>query len=172
MNGEGLLEEFLLFLEVDALETSGHGCAGRTTSVENVTTVVVLGLVQQSLNARLGVAPGTRIQRLFLSPDNIAGVGVAVEVLLELCPREGVKLLDTSDSSVADAISLTVLQQGSVNLSGAQDDTLNLLRLINGRAMSGVRDDTLEVRVAREGLNIRAGNRMTEECLREENHKS
>jgi hypothetical protein len=172
MNGKGILEELLLFLKMDTLETGGHGSTRRTTSVENVATVVVLSLVEQSLNTRLGVAPGTRIQRLLLAPHNVAGIGVTVEVLLKLSPREGMKLLDTSDGSVADTICLTVLHQRSVNLSGAQNDTLDLLRLINRGAMGRVRDDPLEVGFASEVLNVGAGNRMTEKRLREEDYKS
>lgn len=62
--------------------------------------VVMLGLVQQGLNAGLCEAPRSRVQRLFLRPDNGLGVRVAVQVLFQLLPGEGVQLLDTRDGNV------------------------------------------------------------------------
>ena len=153
MDSKSILEELLLLLQMDGLETGGDGGTGGATGVENVTAVVVLGLVQQGLNTRLGVAPGTGVQRLLLGPDDVAGVGVAVQVLLQLSPREGVQLLNTSDGSVADTVGLTVLEESSVDLARAQDDTLNILGLIDLLAVGGVGDDPLEVRLASELLN-------------------
>ena len=162
----------MLFLEMDGLETGGHGSTRSATSVEDVTAVVVLGSVEQSLNTRLGVAPGTGVQGLLLAPDDVLGVGVAVQVLPELGPREGVELLDTSDGSVADVVSLAVLGQSGVDLARAEDHTLNLLGLIDGTAVGRVRDDPLEVRVTGERVEVRAGDRVTQERLGEEDNKS
>lgn len=161
----------MLFLDVDGLETASHRRTRGTTSVEDVATVVVLCCVQQRLKTRLGEAPGTSVQRLFLGPNDVLGVGVAVEVLLQLSPREGVQLLNTSDGSVADAIGLTVLGQSGVHLTRADDDSLNLLRLIDLVAMGRVRDDPLEVRVTGEFLEVRASKRVTEEGLGEEHNQ-
>lgn len=171
MNGESIVEELLLLLEMDRLETSGDGSAGSATGVQNVTAVVVLGLVQQSLDTGLGVAPGTGVQRLLLGPDDVAGVGVAVQVLLQLSPREGVQLLNTGDGGVADAVGFTVLGKSSVDLSRAEDDALDLLGLVDLLAVGGVGDDPLEVRVAGEALDVRASKRVTEQGLREEDHE-
>lgn len=171
VDGEGILEEFLFFLQVDGLETRGHGSAGSTAGIEDVTAVVVLRRVQQGLNTGLGVAPGTGVEGLLLGPDDVTGVGVAVQVLLELGPREGVKLLNAGDGSVAKTLGLTVLHKGGVHLARAQDDTLDLLRLVDSRAVGRVGDDPLEVRVASEFLNGRAGNRVTQERLGEEDHQ-
>src|SRR5262245_4577397 len=93
------------------LQSSGHRRAGATASVHDVLAVVELGLVQESLDTGLGEAPGTSIQRLFLSPDDSLGVGVLVEVLLQLLPREGVELLNTCDGNVVDVVVGTVLLQ-------------------------------------------------------------
>jgi hypothetical protein len=171
VDSECFLKEVLFLLGVDGLETGCDGGAWGPTSVEDVATVVVLSLVQQGLNTGLGVAPSTGVQRLFLSPDNVLGVRVAVQVLLQLSPREGVQLLNTGDGSVADTIGLTMLDQGSIDLTSAQNDALDLLGLVNGATVGRVRDDPPEVRVTGEFLNIGASNRMTEEGLGEEDHE-
>lgn len=169
---ECILKEFLLFLDVHRFETGGNRCARGTTGVEDVAAVVVLGSIQQGLDTGLGETPGTGVQRLLLSPDDVLGVGVAVEVLLELSPGEGVQLLDTGDGSVADVVGLTVLDQSGVHLTRAENHTLNLLGLVNGGAVSGVGDDPLEVRVASELGEIRASNGVTQERLGEEHDQS
>lgn len=172
VDAECLLEELLLFLEMDGLETGGHGSTRRATRVEDVAAVVVLGGIEQSFNARLRVAPGTRVQRLLLAPYNVTSVGVAVQVLLELGPREGVQLLDTGDGGVADVVGVTVLGESGVDLARAEDHTLNLLGLIDGTAVGRVGDNPLEVRVTSEVLDVRAGDRVTQKRLREEDNKS
>lgn len=57
MNRESFLEEILLFLQVNGLQTRGHGGAWWATSVHDVAAVVVLRRVQQSLDTGLDVAP-------------------------------------------------------------------------------------------------------------------
>lgn len=148
VHSEGIVEQVLFFLQVAALETSGDRSARGTASIQHVAAVVVFSSVKQSLDTRLHKAPSTGVERLLLGPDDILGVRVAVQVLLELSPWEGVELFNTGDSGVADALALTVLGKSSVDLTRAQDDTLNLLRLIDGGTMSGIRDDPAEVRVA------------------------
>jgi hypothetical protein len=54
---ESGIQQVLLFLHVAALETSGDTGAGVSTSIENVSSVVVLGLVQQSLDTGLCEGP-------------------------------------------------------------------------------------------------------------------
>ena len=71
--------------------------------------IMILGLIQQSLNPRLGEAPSARIERLFLTPDDCLGVGVHVEVFLEWLPGEGVELLDSCDGCVDMVVFGTVL---------------------------------------------------------------
>ena len=165
---ESILQELLLLLQVDSLETGSHGGAGGATGVQDVTTVVVLGRVQQCLQTGLGVRPSTGVQRLLLTPDNILGVGVAVQVLLQLSPREGVQLLNTGDGGVADTLGLTVLGEGGVNLARAENHTLNLLRGLDGGTVSRVGDDPLEVRFTGEALQVRASDRVTQQGLGEE----
>lgn len=169
VNGESFLQEVLLLLEVDGLETSGDGSAASATSVQDMAAVVVLGSVQQAFNTGLGIGPGTGVEGLLLAPDDILSVGVAVQVLLQLSPREGVQLLNAGDSSVADTVGLAVLSQGSVDLSGAQNDTLDVLRSFDSGAVALVGDDPLEVGVlGRQGLDVRARKGVTQQRLGEE----
>lgn len=130
---------------------------------------MVLGVVQKGLNAGLGEAPGTGVERLLLRPDDGLGVGVLVKVLLQLLPREGVELLEASDGDVVDLVVGAVLVQGGVDLASAKNDTLDLLRLLDGTGLVlGVRDDPLEVRVADELVNVGASNGVTKQRLGEE----
>jgi len=172
VHGERLLKQLLLFPDVHGLDTSSHRGAWRTTRVEHVAAVVVLRLVQQRLDTRLHEAPGSRVQRLLLSPHDVLGVRVAVDVLLELSPWERVELLNTGDGRVADALGLTVLHQRGVHLTGADDQALDLLRLVDGSVLVGrVGDDPLEVRVASELVKRRACNRVTQQRFREEDNQ-
>jgi hypothetical protein len=172
---ESGIQQVLLFFHVAALETSGDTGAGVSTSIENVSSVVVLGLIQQSLDTGLCEGPWTCIERLLLGPDNVLGVGVGVEVLLELSPGEGVELLNTGDGGVGDAVLLAVLVQSSVDLTGTKDDALNLLLgldLVLAFSVGRVGDDPLEVRVASELLDGWAGQRVTEKRLWKEEDES
>lgn len=130
---------------------------------------MVLGVVQEGLNARLSEAPGTGVERLLLRPDDSLGVGVLVKVLLKLLPREGVELLDTSEGNIVDVVVSTVLVQGSPDLASAQDDALDLLGLLDGAGLVlRVGDNPLEVRLAGELVQVGAGERVTEQRLGEE----
>ena len=82
------------------------------------------------------------------------------------------QLLNTGDGGVADTLGITVLGEGSVDLARAQDNTLDLLRGLDGGTVSGIGDDPLEVRVTSEGIQIGAGNRVTQEGLGEEDNQS
>ena len=59
--------------------------------------VMVFSVVQQGFDSWLGEAPGTGVQRLFLSPDDGFCIGVHVEVFFQLGPGEGVQLFDSGD---------------------------------------------------------------------------
>jgi hypothetical protein len=153
---------------VDGLKTGSDGGGTGTTSVQNVAAVVVLGGVEQALNTGLGVRPGTGVEGLLLTPDNVLGVGVAVKVLLQLSPGEGVQLLNTGDGGVADTVGFTVLNEGGVNLTRAENNTFDLLGLVNGGTVTLLGDDPLEVRITAQGLNVGTGNGVTQQSLGEE----
>lgn len=148
LDSKGLLEQVLLFLAVDVFQTSSNGRARATASVHDVFAVVVLGLVEQSLNAGLHEAPGTGVERLLLGPDDGLRVGVHVEVLLQLLPGEGVHLLDAGKCNVVDLVVGTVLVQSSPDLTSAENDTINLLRRLDGASLVlRVGDDPLETSI-------------------------
>src|SRR3954462_4025082 len=130
MDGESIPQEVLLLLQVNGLETGGDGGGTSAASVQDVAAVVVLGGGEPALDTGPGVGPGTCIEGLLLTPDDVFGVGVAVKVLLQLSPGEGVQLLYTGDSSVADTVGLTVLEKSSVDLARAENNALDLLGLV------------------------------------------
>lgn len=139
-----------------ALETGGNTGTWVSASVENVLPVVVLGLVEQGLNAWLRETPGTCIKRLFLCPNDRLGIGVRVEVLLQLSPWEGVELLNTGNGSVGEVVGLAVLNQGSVDLTSAENDTLDFLLWLDlelGGLVCWIGNDPLEVGITGEVLD-------------------
>lgn len=87
-------------------------------------------------------------------------------------PGEGIELLDTGDGRVFDALIGTVLVESSINLSSAKDDTVDLVGVIDGVTVLWVRDDPLELGITSELLDRRAGERMAEERLGEEENQS
>lgn len=128
------------------LETGGDRGRRVAAGVHDVLVVVELGVVEKSLNAGLNKAPGTSIERLLLRPHDGLGVLVGVEVLLQLLPGEGVKLLDTGDGHVVDLVVGAVLVQGGVDLATANDNTVDLLGGLDvARLVGGVGQERLEV---------------------------
>ena len=172
MHGEHLLQELLLLLQVRRLQTGGHAGAWGTASIQDVAAVVVLGVVEEGLDTRLDKAPGTGVEGLLLAPDDVLGVGIAIEGLLELLPREGVELLDTDDGGILDAFGLTVFRESGKDLTRAENDARDILGLVDGLAVLVLREDPAEVRIASELLNRRAAERVTQERLGEEEDQS
>ena len=155
------------------LETRGNTGTWVTTGVHDVLSVVVLGVVEQRLDSWLSETPCTRVQRLLLCPHNRLGVGVAVKVVAELRPWEGVQLLDTCNGNVLDVVVGAVFVESRIDLACAENDTLNLVVASNvSRGVRRVRDDPLEMRLAREVTETGASKRMTQQRFREEDDKS
>ena len=134
---------------------------------------MIFGLVQQRLDSGLGEAPRARVQGFFLRPDDGFGVGVGVEVLAQLCPGERVELLDAGYRCGFEGfVGSTVLVEGSVDLARAKNDTVNFVVRADGAfRMCGVRDNPLEMGVAREVFNGGAGERMAKEGFGEEDNE-
>lgn len=152
MDGKCVMQQFLLLPHMVALESGGNAGAWVAAGVEDVAAVMVNGLVEEGLEARLDVAPCTGVERFFLAPDDVLCVGVIVKILLDLLPWEWVKLFNTGDGGVLETIRLTVLGQGGVDLARAEDDTIDLFGLVDGLAVLGFGDDPLEVRISGEVL--------------------
>ena len=168
---ESSLQKLSLLLGVAGLQSGGHTGTWVTSSIHNVLAVMKLGLVQQSLDSGLGETPSTGVQWLFLTPDNSLGVLVAVEVLLELLPWEGVQLFNSSDGGVLEVVVGTVFVQSSVDLTRAENDTVDFLWLSDGLAVFRVGNDPLELGITGELLDWRTGKRVSQERLGEEDDK-
>lgn len=127
----------------------------------------MLGSVQQCLDTWLYETPGTGVKWFFLTPDDGLGVGVCVEVIAELSPWEGVELFDTGDGGCLALVAegVTVFVECGIDLTCAEDHTVNLFRLSDGLAVLWVRDDPLEVRFTGELFELGAGKRMTKKSL-------
>lgn len=168
-NRESHLDKLLLLLEVRRLLASSDRSGRSTASVHDVLAVVVLGVVKESLQTGLSVRPRTGVEGLLLGPNDGLSVGVLVEVLTELLPGEGVELLNTSEGDVVDLVVLAVLEEGGIDLTSAENDTLNLLRGLDLTSLvSRIGKDPTEVSVLSELLNVGASDRVTEERLGEE----
>lgn len=96
-----------------------------------MSSVVVFGLVEERFYSRLREAPGTGVERFFLSPHDILSVGITIQVFLQLSPREWIQLLNAGNSHITDLALLTMLDKRCVNLAGTQDNSFNLVRLVN-----------------------------------------
>ena len=151
------------------LQACRHRGTGATTSVHDVFPVVVLRVIEQSLNTRLREAPRASVQGFFLCPDDGLGIGVLVKVLAQLLPREGVELLNPSNGNIVNSLVGTVFGKCRINLTRAEDDAVNLLVGLDGtRLMGRIGNDPAELRVADKLLNVGAGNRVTEKRLGKE----
>ena len=81
-------------------------------------------------------------------------------------------MLNAGNGRVLDALISAMLMKSGVDLTSAENDTLDLVWLGDSVAMLRVRDDPLELRVTSEFLDTRASNGVTEQGLGEENKES
>lgn len=138
-----------------------------------MSAIVIFGLIQQRLNPRLGETPRASIKRFFLGPHNSFGIGVLIQVLFELGPREGVELLDAGDGHGIKFVLSAVFVEGGVDLARAEDDAVNFVVGSDGVVGVGrVGNYPLEVGVACEVFDGRAGEGVAEEGFREEEDQS
>lgn len=91
-----------------SLETSSNTSTGVSSGVLDVFVRVVLGVTDDGIQSRLYKAPGTGIKWLLLGPNDLFQVGVFVQLITELCPREGMQLLNTNNGSIIDFVSFTM----------------------------------------------------------------
>lgn len=162
-----LLEELLLLLDMACLQSRGHAGTWVSSSIHNVSSVVMLGCIQQCLNSWLDKTPCSCIQRFLLTPYNRLRVGIRIEVLLQLLPRERIQLFNTSDGGVLVPLSFTMLVKSGVHLTGTKDHTVNLFMGSDEVAVLGIGNDPAKVGVAREIFNVGSAERVSEERLGE-----
>ena len=119
---------------MDRLAAGRDGARGLAARVERVLALVVLRLVRRGLDAGADVGPRAVVEGLLLAPEDVR-VGVLVEVRSNLftvfsssssnahtcCTYqvigEGRNLLDPADSDIVDALVLTLLEEGVVDLA-------------------------------------------------------
>ena len=155
---------------MDCLATSRDGARRLTSGVQRVLALVVLRLVCRGEDTGADVGPRAIVEGLLLAPDDGLGVGVVVEVVLELLPGEGVELLDAGEGDVVDLVVGAVLVEGGVDLAGAEDDAVDLLGGLDAAGgVLGVRDDPLEGGAGvGKVLDVGAGDWVAKEGLGEE----
>ena len=154
------------------LQTRGYTSAWVSASVHNMLSIVMLGVVQESLNSGLNERPGTSVKRLLLTPNNGLGVGVFVKILLQQLPWEWIELFNTGDGGVLDVVIGAVFLEGSVDLTGTENNTVNCIVVVDSSAVLWILNNPSELRITSKLLDRRACNRMTEKRFREENDKS
>ena len=151
------------------LETCGYTGTWIPAGVEDVLVRVMFSIVKKGFNSRLDEAPRPSIQRLLLRPDDIFRIRVHVQIFAQLLPREWIQLLNTGYSSALDAFFLAVLLKRNVSLARAHNDALDFFWGCDSRSgVCGVGNDPLEMRVAGEVFDARAGEGMAEESFGEE----
>lgn len=170
LDAKGHLQQILLLLLVHALQPRRHTRARVATGIHDVPPIVVFRIIQQRLDPRLHEAPRARVQRLLLAVHDVLRIRIAVQVVAELGPGEGVQLLDARNGHVLELGLLGAgLDERGVDLSSAEDDAVDALVVVDLACLvGGVRDDPLEVRVARELFNVGARVGVAEEVLGEE----
>lgn len=140
-----------------ALQPRRDGRARVAAGIEDMFPIMMFRGIQQGFDAGLREAPSTCVQRLFLTPDDVLGVGVSIEVFFQLCPGEGIQLLDPRDCGVFDSLASSMLVKRHVDLSAAQNHTFDGLWVVDRLAVLRVGDDPLEVRVPCEILDRGTG---------------
>lgn len=73
-----------------SLEASSNAGTRIPSCILNIFSRVVLGIADYGIQSRLYKAPATSIKRLLLGPDDFLHVGILVQLVAELRPREGV----------------------------------------------------------------------------------
>ena len=160
---ESFFQECLFFPNVASLQTSRHTCTGVSAGVHDMPPVVMLGLVQQGLNSWLHKRPCASIERLLLTPNDGLRVRVSIQVVSQVCPREGVELFNPGDRGILVPVVGTVLVYCGVCLSSAHDNAVNLFRLNDGLTVLWIWDNPLKVRVAGEVLDAGTRKRVSQE---------
>ncbi len=99
------------------LQTCRDASAWIAACVHDVFPIVMLGLIQECFNTGLREAPCTCIQRLFLCPHDCLSIGVLVEILSKLSPREGVQLFDAGDGSLVVLVLSAMFVKSDIDLT-------------------------------------------------------
>jgi hypothetical protein len=172
-DSESSLQQISLFLLMHVLQSGSHTGAWVSTCIHDMATVMMLGVIEQRLDSWLSETPCTSVKRFFLTPDYRLSVWIRVKVLLELGPWEWMQLLNTCDGCLSHALLSTMLHQCDVDLTCAENDTLDLVVWFEITViMAWIWHNPLEVRVTSEFAKGGTGRWMTEEGFTEEEDQS
>src|SRR5262249_58324465 len=96
---------------------------------------------RQLLQAVADLIPGALVLRLFLTPDDLARVGIAVEDRLVLLGRERIELLNADQRNVTQSFLAARLEQIEVHLAAAEHHA----PYVGRGELVGLADDAREV---------------------------
>jgi len=147
----------VLLLYVSSLQSSRHTCIWVPSSIHHMPSIMIRRLIQQCLDARLHETPRASIQRFLLTPNDVLGVWVGVEILFQLRPGERIELLNAGDGRILETVGLSVFDESGVDLSCAEDDAVNFIRFNDPLAVFLLGNDPLEIRLFGEVFDVGAG---------------
>lgn len=168
LSSESSSKELLYLLLVQLFASRCDRARWVASGVIRILPFMVFRLIRRSKNARAYVGPCPVIQRLLLTPENI-GIRVFVKVGREHVVREWRNLLQSADGNVFDALLLSFLKQGIINLACAQDVTANVIR--SYEIFMRFRQVALEVGISNHFIKRRSSVRVPQKRFREEYNK-
>src|SRR6266853_2841285 len=121
---ERRVDQLLLLLVVQGSITHRRRGRGRPRGIGED---LVLAHVPQEVT--LDPVPRPLVRRFLLAPEDLSGVPVNVDLLLELVLRKGVELGDAHDGRVLDRARLASLAQIEEHLAAAENHAFDVLRL-------------------------------------------
>src|SRR5881398_2828276 len=94
--------------------------------------------------------PGPLVAGLFLAPEYISGLRVALDLSLKIIMGKRIQLLDPDNCDIFDFVFTAISQQIVINLAAAGDDAPDILRIkFSGFGNDGLKpaaSDILETR--------------------------
>src|SRR6266581_4127843 len=121
---ERRVDQLLLLLVVQGSITHRGRGRGRPRGIGED---LVLAHVPQEV--ALDPVPRPLVRRFLLAPEDLSGVAVKVDLLLELVLRKGIELGDAHDGRVLDRARLASLAQIEEHLAAAENHAFDVLRL-------------------------------------------
>src|SRR3546814_6425060 len=92
----------------------------------------------------LDLVPRALVHRLFLTPDQIGGCRITLDLLDQQWLWERVQLLDAADRNITDAALLCIFDQIKIYLARTVHDAFDLLRVDGGAVGKHGLEDTIE----------------------------
>ena len=161
-----LCQESLLLGMMPLLVACGNG--GRRVSSRVTQRKIDTSLLDRGIQPWLHVPVGTHLEGFLLAPDKVLEGRVSLESVSEKRVWKWVELFNLEERSLSVTKILTLLEKRCVHLSGAENKPLDAGLVVDGVAELLIFDDPGEVRVSGELRQVRPGQRVPEQRLREE----